>query len=324
MHPYSRRTLLAGLAALSVAPRIGFAQGAPLRIVYPYPAGGSADAVARLLADNLHKAYGLSVLVDNKTGAGGAIGAQAVKKAAADGNTLLLAAAAQITLQPHLVADLGYDPFADFVPVAQIMTFDPALAINGQIPATSLDSLAAWIKPAPERGNFGTPGEGTGPHLAGLVFGRTFGLTLSHVPYRGTPAALPDLISGRLPMFLASAPELITNHRRGEIRIIATLGEARSPSLPDVPTFKEGGVDIYAPGWFGLYAPAGTPRDRIAQLGTYMTESMKVPAIRSLAESLGFQVSGIGGAELARVQREQFERWGAVVKTLGMKMRPSQ
>jgi tripartite-type tricarboxylate transporter receptor subunit TctC len=152
-----------------------------------------------------------------------------VKKAPADGNTLLLADA-QITLQPHLVADLGYDPFADFVPVAQIMTFDPALAINGQIPASSLETLAAWIKAAPERGNFGTPGEGTEPHLACPVFGRKFGLALSHVPYRGTPAALPDLISGRLPMFLASAPALITNHRRGDIRIVATLGEARALS----------------------------------------------------------------------------------------------
>jgi tripartite-type tricarboxylate transporter receptor subunit TctC len=321
MHPYSRRAFLAGMASLSLLPQIGFAQKAPLRIVYPYPAGGSADAVARLLADHLHKAHGLPVLVDNKTGAGGAIGAQAVKKAAPDGNTLLLAAAAQITLQPHLVANLGYDPIADFVPVSQILTFDPALAINGQIPARNLETLAAWIKAGPERGNFGSPGEGTGPHLAGLVFGRKFGLSLSHVPYRGTPAALPDLISGRLPMFLASAPELIANHRRGDIRIVATLGEARSPYLPDVPTFTEAGVDIYAPGWFGFYAPAGTPPDRIAQLETYMTEAMRLPAIRSLAESLGFQVSGTSGTDLARIQREQFEHWGSVVDGLGLKMR---
>jgi tripartite-type tricarboxylate transporter receptor subunit TctC len=324
MHPFSRRAFLAGIASLSLAPQICFAQGAPLRIIYPYPAGGSADAVARLLADHLHKAYGLSVLVDNKTGAGGAIGAQAVKKAAADGNTLLLAAAAQITLQPHLVPDLGYDPFTDFVPVSQILKFDPALAINGQIPARSLDTLAAWIKAEPERGNFGSPGEGTGPHLAGLVFGRKFGLALSHVPYRGTPAALPDLISGRLSMFLASAPELITNHRRGDIRIVATLGEARLPYLPDVPTFRESGVDIYVPGWFGLYAPAGTPPDRIAKLEKYMTEAIRLPAVRSLAESVGYQVSGTSGAELARIQREQFERWYTVVKSLGLKQRQSQ
>ena len=124
-------------------------------------------------------------------------------------------------------------------------------------------------------------------------------------------------------MFLASAPELITNHRRGDIRILATLGEARSPYLPDVPTFKEAGIDIHAPGWFGFYAPAGTPPDRIAQLEKYVTEAIRLPAIRSLAESLGFQVSGTSGAELARIQREQFERWGAVVKVLGLKKRQS-
>ena len=234
---------------------------------------------------------------------------------------LLLAAAAQFTLQPHLIADLGYNPFADFVPLSQIVTFDQALAVNTQIPATNLDTLAAWIKANPQRGFFGSPGEGTGAHLAGLAFGRTFGLALSHVPYRGTPAALPELITGRLPMFIASHAELITSHRRGQVHILATAGEARSIYLPNIPTFREQGVDVVAPGWFAFYAPAGVSRERVSQLEEHIGEAMRLPATKSLAEALGFQVSGTSAAELGRIQREQFDRLGRAVKASGLAMR---
>jgi tripartite-type tricarboxylate transporter receptor subunit TctC len=205
--------------------------------------------------------------------------------------------------------------------VSQIVTFDPALAVNAQIPANDLDTLAAWIKANPQRGTFGSPGEGTGAHLAGLAFGRTFGLTLSHVPYRGTPAALPELITGQLPMFIASNAELITSHRRGQVRILATAGEARSAYMPDIPTFREQGVDVVAPGWFAFYAPAGVPQARASQLEKHIGEAMRLPATKALAESLSFHVSGTTAAELGRIQREQFERWGLVVKASGLAMR---
>jgi tripartite-type tricarboxylate transporter receptor subunit TctC len=318
---FTRRAVLAGMAISCVLPSTSLAGGSTLRIVYPYPAGGSADAVVRKIAEHLQNVLGRTVIVENKTGAGGAIGALAVKQAAADGNTILFAAAAQFTLQPHVVTGLGYDPFADFVPVSQTITFDQALAVSGQIPVDSIGALAAWIQADPKRGKFGSPGEGTGAHLAGLAFGRKYGLALTHVPYRGTPAALPDLITGRLPIYIASHAELIASYRRGEVRILGTAGAVRTSDLPEIPTLREQGIDFNAPGWFGFYAPAGTPPEQVAILENHLSKAIKLPVINTFAESLGFRVSGTSAADLARIQREQFDHWQAVVKVSGLAMR---
>jgi tripartite-type tricarboxylate transporter receptor subunit TctC len=318
---YSRRAVLAGMVLTGLLAGPGGATEAPLRIIFPYPAGGSADAVVRMIAEYLQKALSRPVVVENKTGAGGTIGAQVVKQAPADGNTILFAAAAQMVLQPHLMSGLSYDPFTDFVPISQVINFDQAMAVNSQIPASDIETLVAWIKADPQRGKFGSPGEGTAPHLAGLALGRKFGLSLTHVPYRGTPLALPDLITGRLPIFISSIAELIASHRRGEIRILGTAGPGRSAHLPDVRTLVEQGVDFDASGWFGFYARAGTPPEHVAQLELRVLEAMQVPAIRSFAESLGFSVSGTSAAELGRIHREQFDRWAGIVKNSGLAMR---
>ena len=224
MSTLSRRILLAGLSALAVLPQPAHAQETPLKIVYPFPAGGSGDAIARMIAEHLQKSLGRAVIVENKTGAGGRIGAQSVRDAPPDGATLLLAAAAQFTLQPHVLTNLGYDPFADFVPVARIVKFDQVFVVNGQVPARSIKELAAWLKANPDQAAFGSPGAGTGAHFVALEFGRTFGIAVRHVPYRGTPAALPDLLAGRLPMYGASIAELIEHHRSGGIRSLGDWG----------------------------------------------------------------------------------------------------
>ena len=320
MSKLSRRAVLAGLATCTLTPHRAFADNsAPLRIIYPYPPGGSADAVARIIAEHLQKALGRPVVVENKTGAGGLIGAQTVAKAPADGATILLAAAGQITLQPLLIANPGYDPFTDFVPIAQIVTFDQALAICNQIPAANLAELAKWMKADAGRATFGSPGEGTGAHLAGLAFGRKFDIAMTHVPYRGTPLALPDLISGRLPMFVASSAELTAHHKRGQIRIVSLSGTARSHFLPDVPTMQEAGIDFDGSAWFGFYAPAATPKDVVARLEKEIMAAMALPQTRASAEAVGFEPTGISGAELLSIQRMQRDRWSAFVKTAGLK-----
>ena len=319
MSTMTRRSMLAGVAACIAQPAFAQSQQPTLKIVFPFPAGGSADAIVRLVAEQLQNTGGRSVIVENKTGAGGRIGAQAVKEAPADGTTLLFAAAAQFTLQPHVLTNLGYDPFRDFVPLSRIVKFDQGLAVSSQVPARSISELVAWLKANPDQAAFGSPGAGTGAHFAALEFGRTFGIAMRHVPYRGTPAALPDRMAGRLPIYLASTAELVEHHRSGGIRILATAGADRLSMLPDIPTLKESGVDIEAPGWFAFYATAGTPKAVAEALEKEIAAAARAPAVRAKIEVLGFQSTDTTAQSLMRVQRAEFEAWAAVVKATGYK-----
>lgn len=319
MSTMTRRFVLAGLAVCVAQPAFTQAPQPALRIVFPYPAGGSADAVVRMVAEHLQKTLGKPVIVENRTGAGGRIGAQAVKDSPADGTTLLFAAAAQFTLQPHVTANLGYDPFSDFVPLSRIIKFDQAMVISSQVPARSLRELVTWLKANPDQAAFGSPGPGTGAHFAGLAFGRRFGIEMRHVPYRGTPAALPDLMAGRLPIYLASAAELVEHHKTGALRIIATASGERSPGLADVPTLKESGVDIEAPGWFAFYAVSGTPKATTDRLEREISAVASIPEVRARIETLGFQPTDSTSQSLVRVQRAEFDAWAGVVKVAGFK-----
>ena len=206
MQVHSRRTMLAGFAALAVSSPSAVAREQPLKIVFPFSPGGSGDAIARLFAEHLQTRLGRAVIVDNRAGAGGRIGAQAVKNATPDEETLLFASASQFSLQPHLFLNLGYDPFVDFVPVSQAVTIDLALAVNSQLPVRSVGELIAWIKANPDRAIYGSPGAGTAPHFICTEFGRVTGLNLRHVAYRGTPAALPDVLAGRYRCIWRSFP----------------------------------------------------------------------------------------------------------------------
>jgi tripartite-type tricarboxylate transporter receptor subunit TctC len=319
MSTLSRRVVLSGAAAFGLVPVSARSQEHGLKIVYPYAAGGSGDAIARMMAEQLQKSLGRPVVVENKTGAGGRIGAQAVKDSPPDGATLLFGASALFTLQPHVLTNLGYDPIADFAPVSRIVKFDQALVVGGQVPARSIKELAVWLKSNPDRAAFGSPGAGTGAHFAALEFGRTFGIELRHVPYRGTPAALPDLLAGRLSVYVASAAELIEHHVAGSIRILATTGGTRVPMLPDVPTLKESGVNIEAPGWFAFYATAATPAAVLGRLEKEIAAAAAAPAIRAKIEVLGFQPTDTTAQDLKQVQRAEFDAWGAVVKATGFK-----
>lgn len=319
MTTLTRRGILVGLASAALLPRRGVTQDHPLRIVFPFAAGGSGDALARLVSDHLHRNLGRAVFVENRTGAGGRIGAQAVKQAQPDGTVLLLAGSSQLTLQPHVTVDLGYDPFSDFAPISQIVTFDLAIAVNREVPARSIQDLASWLKSTPERAMYGSPGAGTIPFFAGLEFGRVLGVPLRHVAYRGTSAALPDLLAGRIPIYVAGSGELIEHHRQGGVRILATTGAGRSPLLPDIPTLHEAGIDVEALGWFGLYAPARTAPDIVADLESRIGTTVRTPELRAKVEALGYQVAGTTAAELERIQRIEFDRWGAIVKASGFK-----
>jgi tripartite-type tricarboxylate transporter receptor subunit TctC len=318
MRTPSRRAVLASFAALFISSCPGSAQDQPLRIIFSFSAGGAADSVARLIAQHLQTSLGRPVVVENILGAGGRIGARAVKGAPPNGATLLFASSSQMTLQPHMYRDLGYDPFDDFVPISQAVKTEMALAVSGQIAAHSIEELIAWLRANPAQALYGSPGIGTGPHFTGIEFGRLSGLNLRHLPYRGTPAALPDLLAGRLPLYIALAAELIEQHKSGAIRILAMADTARSPFLPDVPTLKERGIDIDAPGWFAFYAPARTPRNILGRLEEKIIAATHAPDIRAKILAMGFQSAGTTSDELRKIQRKEFERWGPIVETSGV------
>jgi tripartite-type tricarboxylate transporter receptor subunit TctC len=319
MHAVSRRAALAGLAFFALWPGPAGAQEQALKIVFPFAAGGSTDAVARMLADHLQKSLGRAVIVENRLGAGGRIGLRAVKEAAPDGATLLFAPGALFTVLPHVYPNLGYDPLVDLLPITQVVKFDLALAASGKLPVRSLPELVAWLKANPEQATFGSPGAGGGPHFLGVELGRLAKLDLRHVPYKGTPAALPDLMTGRLPMHITVAGEFIEHHKAGTIRILATAGALRSRFLPDVPTLRESGFDLVAPNWHAMYAPAGTPANVAERLRAAILDALQNAEIRARIETLGFEVAGTPGEELARIQHADYERWGPIIKASGFK-----
>jgi tripartite-type tricarboxylate transporter receptor subunit TctC len=322
MQTHSRRAVLAGLGASLVRSRPGAAQDQMLRIVFSFSAGGAADGIARLVADHLQTRLGRSVIVENIVGAGGRLGARAVKDGLPNGTKLLFASNSQMTLQPHIYRDLGYDPFDDFIPVSQIVKSEVAFAVGGRSTIHSIKEAVAWFNANPAQALYGSPGIGTGPHFAGLEFAQICGLDLRHVPYKGTPAALPDLIAGRIPLYIALTAELIEQHKSGTIRLLATADAARSPFLPDVPTLRESGVAIDAPGWFAFYAPARTPGDLVASLEKEIVATTNAPDVRTKILTMGYQPTGTTSETLKKNQREDFERWGTVVKASGFKAEP--
>jgi tripartite-type tricarboxylate transporter receptor subunit TctC len=314
MQMHSRRAVLTGIAASIVSARTWAASDQTLRIVFPFSAGGAADGTARLVAERLRDSLGRPVIVENITGAGGRIAARAVKDAPPNGATLLFASSSQMTLQPHIYRDLGYDAFDDFVPISQTMKSEVAFAVAGKSSVHSIKEMINWFKDNPAQALYGSPGTGTAPHFVGLEFARLARVDLRHTPYQGTPAALPDVMAGRIPLYIALTAELIEHHKSGAIRLLATADAARSQFLPEVPTLREGGIAIDAPGWFAFYAPAHTPDDVVARLETAIIDATHTPDTRTKVLAMGYEPTGTTSEALRKIQRNDFERWAGLAK----------
>ncbi|HVZ53640.1 MAG TPA: Bug family tripartite tricarboxylate transporter substrate binding protein [Pseudolabrys sp.] len=317
-----RRTLLRSAAlgtaaALSSHPALAQLGGEPTRIVFPFAAGGSGDAIARLIADQLRMSLKETVIVENRTGAQGRIGVQDVKKAPPDGKTLLITPVAPMSIYQLVYKNLAYDPVADFEPLSQVATFDFALAVGPQVPAHNLKELVAWLKANPKQGNYGTPGAGTLPHFFGVTFGKAVGVDLRHVGYRGSAAALTDLMGGQIPIEVTTSSDLIKQHKAGTIRILATSGAKRSPFVPEVPTFKEAGYDIVGEGWYGMFAPAKTPPDVVEKLSKAIAAAVQAPAVKDKLLAFGLVPTGTSSAELGRIQKADTALWAPAVKASG-------
>ena len=293
----------------------------PVRIVVPFPAGGSNDVIARLLGAKLGELWGQTVIIDNRAGAGGNIGAESVARAAADGTTLLLTAPGPLAVNQSLYANLPFDPTKDFAPVALIASVPIVLAVNPAVKAKSVTELIALAKAAPGTMNFGSSGYGSTNHLAGELFKTQAGINIVHVPYRGAAPAMNDLIAGQIPMMFDNMPAIRPQVLGGTIRGIAVAGAKRSPLFPDLPTMAEAGVSGFeASSWFGLVAPAATPPDVITSLTTAVSKVLQDPdVVKKLAE-VGAEPGTLLGVAFGAFLRTEAEKWSKVVTTAGVKV----
>ncbi len=311
------------LAALIVALALALpaaAQDKTLRIVLGYPPGASSDILTRLLADRMRVLLGQNVIVENKPGAGGIVGNETVKAAPADGSTLLLTPVATMAAFPHSHgAALRYDPFRDFEPVAHLSNFQLSLLINAGLPAKNVADYVALVKKDPKLGDYASAAAGSLPHYFGVLFAKSTGLEMTHVPYKGTAPALQALAGGEVKAAMFVLADALTLVRSGKARVLAVSGARRSDLAPEVPTFRELGFDIEGNGWYALFAPARTPKDVIDRYAKAAIEAIRAPEMKARLENMGLEPTGLGPAELGAILRADFDKWGPVIRASGFK-----
>ncbi|PWS38056.1 ABC transporter substrate-binding protein [Falsiroseomonas bella] len=318
----SRRTLgILGLS-LSLAPAL-HAQEAyptrPVRMVVPFAAGGSTDILARLIAQHLSNRLEQQFIVENKPGGGTNIAAEYVVKSRPDGYTLLFGAAAMAT-NPSLLPSMPYDLFKDLEPIAVIGRTPLVLVVHPSVPARNVQDLLALARSRPEGLNAATGGNGTIPHLATELLRFESGVKLTHIPYRGQATAMPDVLSGRVPMMLESIPPLLPVIRNGELRALAAAEPERLAALPDVPTLIESGFpNLSAAAWNAMFAPAGTPAPILAKLNAEVNAIMRQPDVQARFAELGARPVGGTPEDMRRFLRAEVDRWAEVVRRSGAK-----
>ncbi len=290
-------------------------------MVIPFPAGGATDIIGRVVAQKLAGALGQQVVVDNKPGAGGTIGADLVAKAPADGYTILMATSSTHSIGPALSARLPYDAFKDFAPVALVANAPSVLVVGQSFPATTAQELVALLKKNPGKYNFGSSGIGTYPHLAAEMLKlRAGGLFVVHIPYRGTGLVITDLMAGQIGFLMDSIVSAQPHIRDGRVRALAVSGTRRSGSLPNVPTFAEAGVPgMDFSNWFGVFAPAGTPADVVLRLNRDLNAIVRSPEVAELLARSGAEAAGSTPEQFAKVYREEYENWKVVIQRAGIR-----
>jgi tripartite-type tricarboxylate transporter receptor subunit TctC len=290
----------------------------PIRFVVPYPAGGPLDTVARLLGQRVSESTRQPVIVDNKPGAGGNIGADAVAKAAPDGYTILMGAVATHAINPTLYAGIPYDPAKDFIPVTQIASTPNVLVVNPAVPAASVREFIAYAKANPGKLNFGSGSTGSAGHLAGELFKTMAGIEMTHVPYKGAAPAMNDLIGGRIQLMFDNLASSLAQVRAGKVRALAVTTAKRSALAPELPTIAESGLpgfDINT--WFGIFLPAGTPPAIVERLHAEFTEALAAPDIREKMLDLGAEPVGSTPADFAAYIRSESGKYARLIKASG-------
>ena len=306
---------------LALVPAALFAQSypsKPVKIVVPFPAGGATDVVARLLAQKLSEAWGQSVIIENRVGAGGNIGADAVAKSPADGYTLLMTSGSIVTANPHMYKSLTYDAAKDLVAITNVATGPQVIAVGTGVPAKDLREFIAYAKANPKKVNLGSAGVGTQTHLAGENFAHSAGIDLTHVPYKGESLALTDLMGGQIQVVTPNLGAAISLIQQGKVRALAVTSSQRSPQLPDVPAAAEVIPGFENAGWFGLMAPAGTPREVTDRVQRDSARILLSDEFRGKLAQQGMMPVANTPSEFAAAIRDESARWARVIKERGL------
>ncbi len=289
-----------------------------LKLLVGFPPGGGTDAIARMLGDKLKDELGVNVVVENRPGAGGQIAAQALKAAPADGSTLFLSHDHTITILPLVVKNPGFNPAQDFVPVVGFASFVNAFAVSGGTPARSFNEYVAWIKGQGGKGSVGIPAPASTPEFLVKVMGEKFGMDLVAAPYRGSGPMLADMLGNQIAGGVGSVPDFVENHRAGKLRVLAVLGGSRQAALPDVPTFSElglGGLEDLP--YYGVFAPAGTPRAFIDQFAAAVAKVIGQSDVRRQLTQMGLTVEHMSSEQLARRERAYAQTWARIIRNSG-------
>jgi tripartite-type tricarboxylate transporter receptor subunit TctC len=318
-----KRPLIASALALACVAALPLPASAqdkpPLKIVVGFPPGGSADLLARLMAEGLKNDFS-QVVVDNKPGAGGRIALGLVKRAPADGQTVVLLPSGPMVLFPTVYKKLDYDAVADFTPISQIAHFQFSVVAGAGVPVKTVKDMIARAKAEPGKGTYGTPGQGTLPHFMGVMFGQKAGAELNHVPFQGGGPANTALLGGHIDYKFDVVTETAELHRAGKVRMLAVTGATRDPQVPDVPTLKEQGVDMVATAWFAMYGPAGLKPEVRDMISRAVANAVKTPALRAKLIEQGYEPVGSTPAELAAAQAADLKRWEGPIKATGVQL----
>jgi len=322
MKSFSRRSLALAALATPLLPRIAAAQTAapwaptrPLRMVVPFPPGGATDVVARVLAERMQEKLGQPVTVENRTGAGGNVGVENVVRCAPDGLSMLMGTTGTLTINPHLYANMGFNPANDLAGISMAFATDHVLVVNPAVPAPTAQEFIALLKARPGQLSFGSGGNGSSTHLVPELFKLVAQVDMQHVPYRGSAPALNDLVAGNVQVMLDQLPSALPMIQGGRVRALAVSGPRRSRLLPDLPTMAELGLpQAEATSWGAVMVPAGTPAPAIARLNAVIREALAEPGVQQRLAAAGADAVVSTPAELAGIMRSETEKWGRVVR----------
>jgi tripartite-type tricarboxylate transporter receptor subunit TctC len=308
------------LPALAQAPSAAW-PSRPVRYIVPFPPGGSADAISRLLAAEMSRTFGQQVVVENRPGAGATIGVDQGVKAAPDGHTIFLAPAGAMAINLSLMPKLPYDPLKDVQPISLLALIPMVAAVPADSAARSVADFIAQARARPGALSFGSAGNGTAMHLSGEMFQQMTGTRLGHVPYKGSGPAVTDLLTGAIPIAFVDLSSALPHIRAGKVRGLATLGAQRTLSAPELPTMAEQGVAGYdAVGWFGLAGPVGMPAEVVERFAAEVGRVMRLPDVRDRSLALGAEPAPGTPAQFAAFIRAEIPKWAAVVKSGNVKV----
>jgi len=293
----------------------------PVKMVVPFPPGGTTDILARAVGQKLSESWGQQVVIDNRPGAGGNIGTDIVAKSAADGYTLLMGTVGTHAINASLYGKLPFDPIKDFAPVTLVASVPNVLVVNATVDSKSVKELIALAKSKPGQLAFASSGNGTSIHLAGELFKSMTGTAMLHVPYKGSAPAITDLLGGQTNMMFDNLPSAMPHIKSGRLRALAVTSVRRSPALPDIPTIAETGVSGYeASSWFGVLAPAGTPKDVVAKIQGDIARALNAPEIKERLSGQGAEPVGNTPEQFAEHIKAESAKWAKVVKDSGAKV----